>query len=325
MEIAKYLPKYWQGIVSHFSNTVAKFHNELSAHELDVPLDATLCWPITTPTTLPDFKESTQYTQIVSHSPLLLNCPLYYAYDIENTHSNNNTSLPPRLQTRINAATDLEIEETINIITHPAHMMPLMIKDQPTRGITKSYYLRTRQRAVLKAPNTYTPEEEWSKDAPNLTCGPERPHSLQEQVKAAALSMCRGKRNTPLTKTHMWLLWQRRLTPHRFEKCIWCTQKRLNTSHDHFLHEAWTCPVFRTHWNRLRQAARVPNFTSIAEFVLGFSSHKPPEKGVKKDQRRRAVILHAAMFKRGIKGWATNLEWSDKDYQDTLRVYFRNI
>ena len=172
--------------------------------------------------------------------------------------------------------------------------MPFVSTKTPPTAVTKHFYLKLWSTALETHPDRYSPAAEWVRTAPALEHTTRR-QCLREEVFELTLKGFRGKHLAPLVKSHAWTLWQRRLTA-RFVECPWCGAKQNNvSSEEKFMHEAWGCPIFRTHWNNLRPATRVPHISSIAEIALGVDPRRP-NKPLKSEHRLRALILHTAMW-----------------------------
>ena len=158
---------------------------------------------------------------------------------------------------------------------------------------------------------------EWVSVAPALA-HKKLPLCLKDEILEIASLCWKGGKLPAQVKSHAWTLFQRRLSA-RFCACPWCgKEKDKSVAGDvNFMHEAWSCPLFRSHWNNLRPAAKVPNLTSITEIALGADPQRP-HKLVKKEHRIRALLLHAAMWAHRPQYEGTNTI----DYKSTLSTFF---
>jgi exonuclease III len=333
-EIARHMPSYWKGIITHHDNflNTTLYNNKgakqgfLKAYEDRFPLDAVLNAPIITTQTLPEVKDCDWLIETDKRDhegkPLFL-APLYMCFDTEFSHqfADPNASIEhcdAQLQWRLKTATQYDLDIALDLVLHPAYMMPFVALNTPPASVTKHHYLQVWKRTLDSFPENFSPSAEWVRVAPALE-NPKRPLQLRDEVFELMEKGWKGKNLVPLVKSHQWTLWQRRLTA-CFVSCPWCGKEKNAEvlGEEKFMHEAWVCPSFRTHWNNLRPTARVPHVSSIAEIALGVDPQRP-NKAIKKEHRLRALMLHAALWHHKPRKDTPN---RTVDYKSTLTTYF---
>lgn len=230
---------------------------------------------------------------------------------------------------RLSTTTPQEQTAALTLTQTQAYLMPLLV-DPPAdnKGLTKLYYNAIMALSISNAPNTLTPETEWTRGKPALTNTAESGlRHLKETIREIAWEARRGNNLTAYYKSHAWLLYQRRLKP-IFMCCNWCNQK-LNINQQSqeeeeeapsiselaFIHEAWICPGFRAIWNNARKMIRLPFISSIAEIALGVDPNTG--KVISPKTRAKALALHAAIWSQRTK--------AELDYKVLHHTYKRIV
>ena len=146
-EIARHMPSYWNALITHYDRFYGiRLYNEtitrqgfLKASDCIFPLDAALNTPILTTKVLPEVSDCEWFEETDMRDgkgSRLFYAPLYMCYDTEFTHTfaDPNMSLhqlDAKLHTRLSTATQYDFDTALDLILHPAFMMPFVSTKTP--------------------------------------------------------------------------------------------------------------------------------------------------------------------------------------------------
>lgn len=301
--ITAQLPVYWQRVIDYFEREIAPLHTLCHACAPNpAPRDVTLAAAV--------------------HRVPFPPCP--------GTHTH------PTLTEAVEALPgDLHYEYHGHpgaLLNHPAYMMPFNIDPGPRRPANRHmarkpprtvqfHYVHMRTAHMNANARDLSAESDWVAEFPALhvrqSTPPGRIDAGPKDPLAPILRFTHGQRYSHLT-SHSWKLFHGRLDA-PWRDCPWCGAKAATfpSRLARFIHVAWGCRGFQTHWGPLRTRAGLRQVHSITDIALGLSpdgNKRLPERA-----RLHATALHAAIwyhFYRGTRS-ATNY--------DTILAYYRRL
>ena len=288
-KITKFLPEYWKSVIQHFDDSWSGNHtNEKLIREGHLPLDRLISIEVV----LTDFEHK---REALAQSRPDLN--LDYEFREHNVRKNWHTTtvktlhdlqlpIPNHIEIQLNKETDSNITVAKELTTKQHYLMPLNVETPLNiKGGTKWFYNKMKVNQEKRSESS-TSRKEWMEEYKNVDL-----HPGSDPMKQVMKSF-RGRKSTNL-KNHSWHLWQRRMGPCYF-KCKWCNGKAPESHEEFFLHQTWTCTIFRQHWNNLRKYIGLRQINSLPEIVFGHTSEA--SKKIHKKIYIKALSLHAAMW-----------------------------
>jgi len=322
--IVPFFPRYWQRVLEHYEAMgLGLKHGMDKTTDPKLPLDTVLNTVITVEGPPARYTEDPHVQDKYFHRQDNRSEPAEYTTHVAiiiHERAEGKLYMPAQIGARIENSSEEELEDAKYMVLQEHHyMMHLKLKaPKTTKGGARFHYKASKELQLKYFFEQVTPEAEWTTETPAIAKSETAGYSIIQKAREDALKAFKG-RSSATKKSHAFHLWQRRLGPPYFA-CAWCKRPGVQrntqlTSGEHFRHQAWECPSFQTHWNRLRRKVDLKRIEGLTEIAIG---RKENGQEIKAKIRHRALTLHAAM-------WHERKAQSQEDFDEIVLKNFKKM
>jgi len=323
--IATYFPSYWQKVLDHYEVMgLGHKHSMDKTADPKLPLDTVLSTVITVVGPLEQYTDEQDVIDQYFHKQDNRREPAEYTTQLAAMvlamDDVLELNLPAQMKARIEKVSWEVLWNATQMVLDVRHyMMPLRLKaPKTTKGGARFHYKAAKELQLKYFYGIATPEAEWTEETPAIAKSETAGNRIVDKFREDALTVLRGKSATT-KKSHAFHLWQRRLGP-PYQACAWCNRPGVQrdsqlTSREHFRHQAWECPRFQSHWNRLRRKVDLKRIEGLTEIAIGY---KENGQKINAKIRHKALTLHAAM-------WHERKAQGQEDFDKIVLKNFRKM